>query len=237
MRSRCRRSQLVVLRIAAVLTLSTITVILALPSPLAAGPVLLEGGPHYLYNGLPFSQNCGNTRYQQIYSSSLFSGPVDILSLAFSPDSSGLYSAVVDIRLTTTSVAVDGISSNLDSNFVTPLTTVFSNTAFTQVVTGGPETFSLVFDFASTPFFYNPASGNLLLDILISDQTPYMFFSRSEGSGVFSRAYDSEVRGNNTDLVGLRTLMQAETAAVPDPGSTLLLFGMGLAGLRVWRKR
>jgi hypothetical protein len=28
-----------------------------------------------------------------------------------------------------------------------------------------------------------------------------------------------------------------DTESVPDPGSTLLLLGMGLVGLRAWRKR
>jgi hypothetical protein len=123
-----------------------------------------------------------------VYSSSLFSGPIDIVSLAFSPDVTDTYSADVTIRLTTTSVAIGSLSSTLDSNFVTPLTTVFANATFSQAVVGGSETFSLVFDFSTTPFSYNPADGNLLLDILIDSKTYSGFgVSRSGGGTVYSR--------------------------------------------------
>ena len=36
---------------------------------------------------------------------------------------------------------------------------------------------------------------------------------------------------------GTLSIADAGTSTVPDPGSTLLLFGMGLVGLRAWRKK
>jgi hypothetical protein len=37
--------------------------------------------------------------------------------------------------------------------------------------------------------------------------------------------------------LGFKTYVDASSNPVPDPGSTLLLLGVGLAGLRVWKKR
>ncbi len=84
--------------------------------------------------------------------------------------------------MTTTMVGVGSLSPDLDSNFTVPLTTVYSNPTFSENVTGGSETFSLVFNFTN-PFLYDPAQGNLLFDLLISGQNVALSFSRS-GSGI-----------------------------------------------------
>jgi hypothetical protein len=192
-----------------------------------AGTIVAENGPHAAFNAIPFgsASGPGAGEYQEIYSASLFGGPVDLTSFAFSPDTTGLYSANVVLRLTTTSVSVGSLSNNLNSNFATPLTTVFSNAAFSESVTGGSETFSLVFDL-TTPFLYNPASGNLLLDVLISGQTYSGFgFSRSDAGPIISRAYNVAI-GNNADSVGLRTTIGF--TSVPEPG-TMFLTLVGLA--------
>lgn len=189
-----------------------------------ADTVLAQNGPHAVFNAIPFSSLSGTGRYQEVYSSSLFGGPVLITSLAFSPSDSTLYSANVDLRMTTTMVGVGSLSPNLDSNFTVPLTTVYSNPTFSENVTGGSETFSLVFTFTNS-FVYDPAQGNLLFDLLISGQNVALPFSRCGSGAILSRAWNTAGFGNNADGVGLRTLIGFQP--VPEPGSFVLL-GSGL---------
>ena len=198
-----------------------------------AATVLAENGPHVAFNSIPFSSLSGTGRYQEVYSSSLFSGPVLITSLAFSPSDSVLFSANVELRMTTTMVGVGNLSPNLDSNFTIPLTTVYSNPTFSENVTGGSETFSLVFNFTN-PFVYDPAQGNLLFDLLISGQNVELAFSRCDAGSILSRAWDTAGFGNNADGVGLRTLIGYES--VPEPG-TFVLLASGLIGLATTLRR
>ena len=198
-----------------------------------ADTLLAQNGPHAAFNAIPFSSLSGTGRYQEVYSSSLFGGPVLITSLAFSPSDTTLYSANVDLRMTTTMVGVGSLSPNLDSNFTVPLTTVYSNPTFSENVTGGSETFSLVFTFTNS-FFYDPAQGNLLFDLLISGQNVALSFSRCGAGPILSRAWDTAGFGNNADGVGLRTLIGFEP--VPEPGSFVLL-GSGLIVLATTLRR
>jgi hypothetical protein len=205
-------------------------------TPAFAGSIIAENGPHVAFNSIPFGSFSGTGRYQEVYSSSLFTGPVQITSLAFSPSDSIFYSADVTLRMTTTSVGVGNLSPNLDSNFITPLTVVYANPTFSENLIGGSETFSLVFNF-TTPFAYDPGAGNLLFDLLISNQNADEGFSRSGPGPILSRAYNTAGFGDGADGVGLRTLIGYQPAATtPEPG-TILMMGTGILGLAATLRR
>lgn len=211
------------------LFLALVLVAVAFPFNAARADSIIASNPggHVAFNVIPFGSDFGDGRYQEVYSSSLFSAPVEITSLAFSPQNTTFYSANVDLRMTTTTVGVGNLSTNLNDNFSIPLTDVYSNPNFGENVTGGSETFSLIFNL-TTPFMYDPAQGNLLFDLVISGQNQSLGFSRSGSGDILSRAYNSAGFGDGADGVGLRT--EIGFTPVPEPG-TLAMLGAGLCTL------
>ncbi|MEY2576726.1 MAG: hypothetical protein QOF80_2213 [Verrucomicrobiota bacterium] len=116
-------------------------------------------------------------RYQQVYDKSQFAGFAAggeyITQLAFRVHSPGIpFTASISnlqVNLSTTAKTPDGLSTTFSSNVGTDDTVVFPSASvqFATSVSGpvdGPQAFDLVITFA-TPFLYDPAKGNLLLDI------------------------------------------------------------------------
>src|SRR5690606_29729532 len=69
-----------------------------------------------------------------------------------------------------------------------PMTDFYSNSSVMHtVVAGGVNNFELVFD--GTPFIYNPALGNLLVEVVATNSNTTYSVSRSDGSTEASRAY------------------------------------------------
>lgn len=112
-------------------------------------------------------------RYQQVFDASQFSqlnpGGGLINRIAFRGHGPGIpFTATVpqlQVNLSTTSKTPDGLSSTFADNVGSDDAQVFSGPLSAAITfTGDPTNFEVVVNF-TTPFFYNPAKGNLLLDI------------------------------------------------------------------------
>ena len=116
-------------------------------------------------------------RYQQVFDHSQFAmfaaGGEYITQIAFRVHSPGIpFTASISslqVNLSTTTKTVDGLSSTFATNVGADDTVVFpqASVQFSTSVAGpidGPQAFDLVITFP-TPFHYDPAQGNLLVDI------------------------------------------------------------------------
>ena len=131
-------------------------------------------------NSFPFNISAVNSvsseRYQQVFAASQFSalgGPRVLTEIRFRPDgtcgaafSSTLSS--IQIARSTTATAPDALSNTFAINVGANDTVVRSgaltiSSAFTGPV-GGPKDFDIIIPL-TTSFTYNPAAGNLLLDV------------------------------------------------------------------------
>jgi hypothetical protein len=167
-------------------------------------------GPSTGYNFLPFGVNQTAT-YQQVYLSSLFGGsPVSISEIAFAtnPARQGQQADMdVTIRMGYTARAPGGLSITLSDNPDGPLTQVYTITNLVHTnASPDPNTFDLVFTL-DTPFNYNPAQNNLLIQIEVTSRVINGDVSIStNGDGIeSSRAWDSTRFAPNADLVAART--------------------------------
>jgi acid phosphatase len=214
-------------------------------------------GPIIVPNNLSTTQgNTGNLfplfsskpiRYQQVFAKSQFSrfaaGGDMINSIAFRAHAPGVsFSGSVpqlQVRLSTTSKNPDALSSTFAGNigaddtqvFSGPLTVAINNSASPSAV----NTFDIVITF-TTPFHYNPATGNLLVDIQniqggteVPPLDQEIDATNAWGDPV-SRVYNygdaSAVAAGQTgttaenDTVGLVTQFGTTTNAVPSPSPT-----------------
>ena len=211
------------------------------------GNAMVEGNSN---NGYPFDlgqAGLSSQRYQQVYAASQFSGGGLITQIVFRPDAfSGhaFTSTLSDIQidLSTTSAGDDGLSSTYANNVGTDDTVVFARGPLTlsSAFTGppnGPKDFDIIITL-TTPFHYNPANGNLLMDVRnFGGGTTTFFdaaFTTGDGS---SRLFNSDVNSGtgSTDTEALITGF----VIVPEPNTAaILLVGAGtLLGWFGWCRR
>jgi len=201
-----------------------------------------EGGTNnsYPFNITPFG--LPSQRYQQVYAASQFGGGGLITQIIFRPDAfagNAFTSTLPDIQidLSNTSAADDGLSTTFANNVGSNDTVVFArgplmlSSAFTGPP-NGPKDFDIVITL-TTPFFYNPAMGNLLLDVRnFGGGSTCSFdavFTPADGvSRVFSTTNVNATTGN-TDTLGLVTGFNI----VPEPGTVALLL-VGGGTLLAW---
>jgi hypothetical protein len=185
-------------------------------------------------NCLPFS--CaglfGTNTYQQVYSSSAFTGVTSFNQIDFSLFQAGsLDSGSYNIDFSYTSKAVNGLSNSSPSANIGA-----GETSFGSYTLGGgaaPSTLT----FTGNIFTYDPTMGNLLMTINlsgVSDPVVYAFYN-ADGSGtVTSRAVFGTGR-SVLDSIGLVTRFD-DTVVTPEPTSQLL-FGTGLVVLALAARR
>jgi hypothetical protein len=199
----------------------------------APGSALIIGAPATGGNFIPFGSIAGWPEYQQVYASSDFSGTVKIGDLEFYTVPGGTGSpnpGVYQISLSTTSAPVNALSMNLPANIGSNNTQVYD--AKLPAVQQGVLTIPL-----STPFTYNPADGNLLVDLV--SVTPYTGGPAFEFNGLagslFSRAYS----GMTIPIANHSGLVTGFTV-VPEPATWVLMVlgfaGLGFAGFRAARR-
>ena len=233
------------------ITLIALSGLTTSPASLITTPVgntSVEGNTN---NVFPFDLGATTQRYQQVYAASEFAilagGGEFITQLAFRPDngSGGAFSSTlpgIRIDLSTVSVGPDALSAtyaiNVGGNDVVvyggatgaPLTL---SSSFTGPA-GGPKDFDIIITL-TTPFFYNPAAGNLLLDVRNFGGGSTTTFDVQASADSISRVFNSDVNlaTGTADTIGLIT--RFTTTTIPEP-ATFSLLGLGALLLAARRR-
>jgi hypothetical protein len=207
-------------------------------------------------NRFPFFTT-GGMNYQQVFDASQFSsfgGPqmineIDFRNGIFVNEAFTTTIADIQISLSTTSKAVDGLSSTFADNVGSDSTTVYSG-ALTLSSTnaagpGGTHVFDIAIHFQND-FLYNPASGNLLLSvtnisgadssIVGKDFWDAVNTNGDSVSRVWGPEGDPSATSGTADTLGLIAQFQFGPSAVPEPSSFTLL-ALGGVGLLLARRR
>jgi len=168
-------------------------------------------------NCIPFLCNVAaqvaTVDYQQVYAASAV-GSQTITSLDFYNNITFAGSTLViggnySVYLSTTSAAVDGLSTNLASNRGTDWILVGSFAAGTNT--------NPMITISTNPFTYNASLGNLLVEIIGSGQANIC-------NGCGNSYMEVDTSGTVTSRAG------DYSTVVPEPG-TLVIFGSGIIGL------
>lgn len=215
---------------------SVISLSVALILSKVSAASLVVGTPATNHNVFPFGGGfTGNasTRYQQAYASSDFSSigsPFLITSIDFLDGSGNFASSTYNLYFSTITAGIDSLSNaNFDSNRGA------DNTLFATITLSGAAPPTLTF--SGIPFNYNPAHGNLLLDIVVSpggvaaSGFAASYLSSSNAFGVFSRYHNF---GSANTGWGLVTQFDYQ---VPEPSTgALLCVAVVALCFRSWRR-
>lgn len=193
-------------------TASAVTVVV--PNSLATSEG--DGANAFPFHISSFFPPVPSMRYQQVLHSSefgAFGGPAVITQIAFRPDGvfGNAFSSVlpsVRIDLSTTSAAPDALSPIFAGNVGADATPVFNGSLPLSSVyagpAGGPKDFDIVVNL-TTPFFYDPAAGNLLLDVRNFGGGSTTFLDIQNPLGDSTSRVFSTVSGSVNDPSGVET--------------------------------
>lgn len=208
---------------------SIVCVALSVASPALADTLTIGTGNSA--NAFPFgySGTANPTTYQQVYAASAFgTAPLTISGLSFQRASGTVAQGTFTLSLSTTAKPVNGLDTSVFANNIgTDETQIFTGSLAGQLAGD-----TLGFTFA--PFAYNPASGNLLVNINVTGfLASFGSFVANNGDagGAYSRAHDF---GSGFAGYGLKTTFTTGPAAVPgvpEAGVWLMMIaGFGLVG-------
>jgi hypothetical protein len=190
----------------------------------------------------------GGLRYQQVYSASQFGAfagaPRQITQIAFRNDGTfGQPFAVTlpsaNVHLSTTTQAPDALSTTFAANVGPDDTAVYDAALpLASSNTGSPRNFDIVITL-TTPFTYNPSTGNLLLDIRLTNTTSVAtaFDAQNIAGDSTSRVMGVEGDVNATSGLAESVGLVTRFTHVPEPSATAVCFCAAGLGAGVLRRR
>jgi len=234
-------------------------------APAYAGTIIAPGGAGDAQSPTPLNYyGSGGSQTEQIYSASFFSGPTTITGVSFRA-----YPGAAPGFFTSNSVTVSDLMVSLATTAASPnensgaapsttfaanlgagATTVYSGAAtLTTAATGvGPQPFDYTVNF-STPFVYDPALGNLVLDFLIPTGATvsgsgfgFLTFDTANdlNDGVFSVVNINSGGAATGTLSTAAAITEFHTlaGAVPEPATWgMMILGMLLTGSALRMRR
>jgi hypothetical protein len=183
---------------------------------LAATPAFADSvtiGTYTDRNCAPFGCGLGSYDYIQLYSASAFSAPITFDKITF-------FQSVDFLGPTLTGDYTVSFSTTTDPIGITHAPALLNTSSFFSGPLGGPAGAS--FSISGQPYSYDPASGNLVMEIVVLDQQVQACticgtqFLQAEQSGPFSRYVTEAGTRPFADTVGLVTQF---TSAVPEPST------------------
>jgi hypothetical protein len=240
-----------------------IPILLLLPATGALAATIVAPNSYETTEGndagsFPFTNFTG--RYQQAYAASEFgSGLLSISEIAFRTDASPATQNWANqlsfsLRLSTSVNSVGSLSTTFADNIGIDDTLVYTAPAlqtYSGTNAGGPSpnAFDLILTL-DTPFVYDPANGDLLLEVLMATNTKLLPLSGvsyldavESTTGLFDvglqRVWNSggdvNATDGSTDLHGYGLVTRFTYTVVPEPGTGLLVIA-GLFALAARRR-
>ena len=173
-------------------------------------------------NGTSFPNFQAGGTYQQVYAKTAFTGPVTITQIAFASheltSNPGIATYNFNISVGATAAAPNALSTNLAANRGPQMSQVFTGPV-TANITDGAQ-FDVIINV--TPFTYDPANGNLLVEFTFNAAPEFsggsLLYFRAGADARTNRAANPAgvVGGAFTDNFGLLTRFTTVTNSAPD---------------------
>jgi len=210
------------------------TVVLGLVNGASAGSLTIgtqSGG-----NEFPFGDGLGNN-YEQVYNQSDFSSPITITDISFFDTVDGSTPTTWAPGTYTFYLSTTTAFNNLTGSDEGADNQLFGSFTLSGAVPSPEITFN------GTGFNYNPANGNLLLDIqsvTTGSGTAYLDAMNGDAGTLFNRWYNNNSAVENgpfSDGWGLVTAFSYGPQSVPDGSSALVLLSGACMALGAVRRK